>query len=392
MQFFSRLQEATFLSRPNRFTVTCLCNGRRTMAFLPNPGRLWELLLPGTSLYLEENRAPGRNFRFTVVAAKRDGDPIVLHTHRTNEVARRLIQQGLVPGLEQARVERSEVTLKRSRFDFLLRETGREILLEVKSCTLFSRQAALFPDAVTSRGRRHVEELAELSGSGRACAVLFLIHSARPEFFLPEYHVDLEFAKALLASKDKVSLYPVSVRWREDLSLDPDSIRRLPIPWKIVEKEARDGGAYVLVMKLDRMRILQVGALGKIRFPKGYYLYVGSASQHLSKRIERHKRLRKKPFWHVDYLREVSVVHAVFPIRTSDDLECCMALDLMPLSEWTVPGFGSSDCSCPSHLYAFSQDPLSLPSLHRMLLHYKADRLLEGNESHGWGTGQAETL
>jgi hypothetical protein len=66
------------------------------------------------------------------------------------------------PGLGKARILRSEVRMGRSRFDFLLQEKGEEILLEVKSCTLVGNKAAMFPDAVTERGTRHLEELARL--------------------------------------------------------------------------------------------------------------------------------------------------------------------------------------------------------------------------------------
>jgi DNA-binding sugar fermentation-stimulating protein len=66
-----------------------------------------------------------------------------------------------------------------SRFDFLLERNGRPFYLEVKSCTLVGRSIAMFPDAVTARGRRHLEELADMGRRGTPCGVLFLIHWPR---------------------------------------------------------------------------------------------------------------------------------------------------------------------------------------------------------------------
>ena len=106
MKFFNTLQKAEFLSRPNRFIVFCRLNGRKVKAFLPNPGRLQELLLPGVHLFLEKCASRYRKTAYTAVAVEGRKGPIVLHTHLTNQVARRLIEEGLVPGLEDAELIR----------------------------------------------------------------------------------------------------------------------------------------------------------------------------------------------------------------------------------------------------------------------------------------------
>jgi sugar fermentation stimulation protein A len=87
MKFFEPTKRCSFISRPNRFTV---------IAFLPNPGRLQELLFPGAPIYLEHSSVPGRALAYTAVAVEREGHRVVLHTHRTNDVARYLIQERLV--------------------------------------------------------------------------------------------------------------------------------------------------------------------------------------------------------------------------------------------------------------------------------------------------------
>ncbi|MGW8322716.1 MAG: hypothetical protein ACWGSD_14290, partial [Thermodesulfobacteriota bacterium] len=120
LRIFRDAQVATFQDRPNRFLVRCRLGSRTVKAFLPNPGRLRELLLPGRPVHLvREEDHPTRKTRYTAVAVERAGHPVVLHTHRTNDVARHLVEQGLVPGLKGARVTRAEVKVGRSRFDFL---------------------------------------------------------------------------------------------------------------------------------------------------------------------------------------------------------------------------------------------------------------------------------
>ena len=84
--------------------VICNLDGKVVRAFLPNPGRLWELLLPGVAIYLEEAFREERKLPFTAVAVERDGYPVMLHTHTNNDVARHLIERGLIPGLKGAAI------------------------------------------------------------------------------------------------------------------------------------------------------------------------------------------------------------------------------------------------------------------------------------------------
>lgn len=379
LKFFRHPEKATFLKRPNRFTLLCRRNGKVVKAYLPNPGRMWELLLPGATVYLERSPSTKGKIKekmpYTAVAIQKEDRPVMIHTHRTNDLANDLIGKDLIPGLEGAKVVRREIKKGRSRFDFLLQRGKEEIFLEVKSCTLFGRNVAMFPDAVTARGRRHMEELAGLVKGGVAGAVLFLIFWPRAKFFMPEYHTDLEFARALLDAREKISIIPLAVELQDDLSLT-SRIRLLQIPWNIVEREARDRGSYMLILKLPREASLEVGKLGTIRFRKGYYFYIGSARRNLSQRIQRHRRMRKRLFWHVDFLRAIAEFHAALPIRTQDALECEMARAVKDISEWEVPRFGSSDCSCSSHLYGVLKDPLQSAEFISLLQYYRMDRLI----------------
>jgi len=289
-------------------------------------------------------------------------------------MARYLIERDLVPGIEGARVARAEVRVGRNRFDFLLNKGGEEILLEVKSCTLAGKKVAMFPDAVTERGARHIRELARIAGRGTRTAVLFIVHWPRACLFMPDFHTDLAFARTLLECRERIEVLAVSTRLGRGLSLLPEA-KTLEIPWPVIEREARDRGSYLVLLRLRRTRVIPIGKLGRVRFPSGYYIYVGSAMANLTQRMARHRRLRKRLHWHIDSLRREAEFIDLFPIRSSERLECDLAGAVAKLSNWSVPGFGCSDCSCTSHLFAFSESPLRSPRFHGLLQHFRMDRL-----------------
>ncbi len=351
--------------------------GREIQAHLPNPGRLRELLLPGAAVTLvDSSRRGGRSTDFTAVAVERRGRPVMLHTHHTNRAAHWLLDRRLVPGLEEYEVAGREVAHGRSRFDFLLRRGRAELLLEVKSCTLFGRRIAMFPDAVTERGRRHVLELGALAGRGRRAGVLFLIHWPEAEYFLPEYHTDPLFCDALREVRDRILIKPLALTWRRNLTLSP-KVREARIPWDVLESEGKDSGSYLLVLHLPRRTVIEAGGLGTLSLRKGYYIYAGSAARNLGRRVERHRRGGTRTHWHIDYLRETARFHAALPVRSAASLECRMAAGVAALAGWSVPGFGSSDCRCPSHLFAMEGDPLRQRAFIDLLMHFRIDRLLE---------------
>ncbi len=121
-------------------------------------------------------------------------------------------------------------------------------------------------------------------------------------------------------------------------------------------------GAYVLVLHLERGEEITVGKLGTFAFPAGYYLYVGSAlgPGGLEARLARHRRCcDKKLHWHIDYLLEHAQLVEVWSAAATDRLEClwAQAARQLPGSEIPAPGFGSSDCRCPSHLIYLASKP-----------------------------------
>jgi sugar fermentation stimulation protein A len=373
MKRFQAIEKARFLDRPNRFVVHCLLGRNKVRAYMPNPGKLMELLLPGSTLYLIRQSSSRVKIGYLVLAVEKEGYPVMLHTHYSNTVARHLIEHDRIAGLEGARVIQQEFTVGRSRFDFLLRRGDDTIILEVKSCTLFSHRTAMFPDAVTARGRKHLLELASLAENGMKTAVLFVVHSPTAEYFLPEYHTDLGFSTTLLSVSDRLMIRAVSVGWTEQLNLKK-RVRNMPVPWDLIRRECHDRGSYLIILNLKRGRNIETRG-GVYHCPKGYYIYVGSARESLSKRIERHRRKRKNLFWHIDYLRQHADFCDALPVRASHDLECEIATAMSNVAEWTVPGFGASDCTCPSHLFGMSDFPLRSPQFVRAVLHFRIDRL-----------------
>lgn len=113
-------------------------------------------------------------------------------------------------------------------------------------------------------------------------------------------------------------------------------------------------GSYVLLVGLPEEQTIAVGRLRDIRFPRGYYAYVGSAMGGIESRVNRHLRRSKKPHWHIDYLLDKASVIDISVCENGDRVECAIAKALGSRLD-SIPGFGSSDCRCRSHLF-FAND------------------------------------
>ena len=118
-------------------------------------------------------------------------------------------------------------------------------------------------------------------------------------------------------------------------------------------------GIYQLLIYLPKNTSIAVGKRGKLRFPRGYYVYTGSAQNGLQKRVERHKRRTKKHFWHIDYLLDFASIKEIFLFTNGKFDECALNLMMLdkPEAKIIMPKFGSSDCNCPTHLVFFQKMP-----------------------------------
>lgn len=121
----------------------------------------------------------------------------------------------------------------------------------------------------------------------------------------------------------------------------------------------QEKGTYALLLALDEEATIAVGKLGTFLFPAGYYLYIGSARGGLFHRLRRHLERRKKLRWHIDYLRQWANVIEVWYLFSEESLECswAQAAAAMPQAQIPIPGFGSSDCRCRSHLLYYPSPP-----------------------------------
>jgi sugar fermentation stimulation protein A len=166
--------EGRFLSRPNRFLVEALVGDQVVQAHLADRGRLRETLVPDARLLLAHQPGPKRATSYQAVAAYVGERLASIDTALPNRLIEAALRAQAIAPFEGYPMVRREAVVGASRFDFLLEGPSGRCLLEVKSAGLIIAGVALFPDAPTDRGRRHLRELTELVQQGQRCAVLFV--------------------------------------------------------------------------------------------------------------------------------------------------------------------------------------------------------------------------
>jgi len=198
------LLPARFVARPNRFLAMVELDGAETEAHLPDPGRLKELLVPGARVWVRPVAGPGRKTSHTLTLVKSSsGDLVSVVTTYPNELVAEALQERSIAELVGWRIERREHRWGGSRFDFLLARGADRMLLEVKSVTLVEGERALFPDAITARGARHVRELGEAVEAGLAAAVLFVVQRQDARSVTAARAIDPAFADALREARSR---------------------------------------------------------------------------------------------------------------------------------------------------------------------------------------------
>ena len=118
---------------------------------------------------------------------------------------------------------------------------------------------------------------------------------------------------------------------------------------------AQCSGSYVLLIRLLEGQTITVGRLGDIYFPHGCYAYVGSAMGGVKSRLSHHLRSGKRLHWHIDYLLQKASIIDIIIYQTGDRAECTIAWALSSQFD-CIPGFGSSDCRCHSHLFFAAEE------------------------------------
>lgn len=132
-------------------------------------------------------------------------------------------------------------------------------------------------------------------------------------------------------------------------------------------------GTYCLITRLKYKKDIKIGKKPSRRFPAGFYVYVGSAMNNMDKRIGRHLSHDKKFHWHIDRFLEQAVIVQIVRLESSVRTECVISKEIERLSDnFIIPGFGSSDCRCNTHLHYFKNLPgmiteqLPYPSIKRI--------------------------
>jgi len=134
-----------------------------------------------------------------------------------------------------------------------------------------------------------------------------------------------------------------------------------------------------LVIELKKDSLIKIGALGRIKFRKGLYCYVGSALNNLEKRVQRHLSSNKKLHWHIDYflLNKNTSIKKIFYKQSNKREECQIARFVLKNSTGSIENFGCSDCKCKSHLFAITRyDFLEKRLKHIIIKKYGLEKLI----------------
>ncbi len=201
MLFGGNLVPAIFKARPNRFLGEVEIDNGRVLCFIPNPGRLGELLYPNARVYLLEKGTVNRKTGFDLVLVDLAGTLVSIDSRMPNKVVAEVVEGGWLRWFRGMRIVKREPVFEDSRLDFRLADAQTSMMLEVKSCTLVENGTGLFPDAPTIRGVRHMRALMRALKVGRA-AVLFVIQRSDAESFMPNEETDPRFAQTLREAVD----------------------------------------------------------------------------------------------------------------------------------------------------------------------------------------------
>ena len=214
---YQHIRRGRFLDRPNRFVAHVELDGRTEICHVKNTGRCRELLLPGAAVWLEQSANPARKTGWDLVAVEKGERLINMDAQAPNRVfGEWAAAGGFLPGLIAIR---PEFAWEVSGFDFRLEDGQGPVFVEVKGVTLERDGQALFPDAPTERGVKHLRGLARAAGQGYRAAVFFVIQMEGVSCFRPNDETHPAFGAALReAAESGVGVYAY------DCLVTPDSL------------------------------------------------------------------------------------------------------------------------------------------------------------------------
>lgn len=202
VMIYKNIRKAEFISRPNRFVAICRIDGEECRVHVKNTGRCRELLVPGAAVWLEDfnGRMGKRKLRYSLIAVQKGDLLINMDSQAPNQVVSEALGSGKIqiPGIEDPVLIQREKTFDHSRFDFYLENReGEKCFAEVKGVTLESDGIAMFPDAPTERGVKHLHELIEARRCGYTACIIFVIQMKGIRWMHPNDITHREFGEAL---------------------------------------------------------------------------------------------------------------------------------------------------------------------------------------------------
>lgn len=216
----------TLVRRYKRFLADVeLADGSVITVHCPNTGRMTTCAEPGWRVALSDSRNPKRKYRYTWELVHNGACWICVNTGRANAIAAEAVAEGTIPELSGHAEILREQRFGNSRFDLLLR-TGEDLCyVEVKNVTLLANDGCYaFPDAVTERGRKHLDELVSVVNAGHRAAMLFVIPRSDGSAFRAAHEIDPRYAEALRRAADSgVEMFA----WQAEVSPE---ILRLSVP------------------------------------------------------------------------------------------------------------------------------------------------------------------
>jgi len=195
------LLRGTLLRRYQRFLADVeLEDGRQVTAHTPNTGSMQQCAVSGHEVLLSPSDNPARKLAYTLELIRVNGFWVDTHTQRANRVVEEALRAGILSGLTGYTV-RPEFPYGASRIDFLLERGAERVLVEVKNVTLCCQPTvACFPDAVTTRGQKHLRELMAAVAQGYRAVILFLVQRGEAQSFTPADAIDPEYGRLLRAA------------------------------------------------------------------------------------------------------------------------------------------------------------------------------------------------
>ena len=209
MNFENQLISGVFVKRYKRFFVDVKVKNKVITAHCPNSGSMMGLLVKNNKVWITEAVNKKRKLKYTLQIIEENGFMVGVNTHLTNKIVNHALQKNLIKDFSKTvKIKSEQVFGKHTRFDFFLEEKSKKIFLEVKNVTLKRKsKTAEFPDSVTSRGTKHLNELIKATRKGFKAYMLFVIQRNDCDKFKIAKDIDPEYSKTLKkAVKNKVKI------------------------------------------------------------------------------------------------------------------------------------------------------------------------------------------